>query len=107
VDILGVAMVDLMHYKPKKISSITKKDDKISVVGKVTNSEENFFVLEDSTGKIEIISEKKVEKNKTIRVFCSLIEGKLKADVIQNLEGLDLNLFKRVQDLYYKVGVDV
>lgn len=95
------------YYKPRKISSIIKKDSKISIVGKVIDTGENFFILEDDSGKIEIFSEEKVEKNKIVRVFCSLVEGKLKADIIQSLNGLDLNLFKRIEELYYKVGLHV
>lgn len=97
----------LEHYKPRKISSITKKDSKISIVGRVIDTKEGSFTLEDSTGKIEIASEEKVEKNEMIRVFCSFVEGNLKADVIQNLEGLDLDLFKKVEELYYKAGMNV
>jgi len=97
----------LEHYRPKKISSIIKTDNKISLVGKVIDTKDDSFVLEDSSGKIEIVSENKIEKNKIVRVFCSLVEGKLKADVIQSLEGLDLNLFKRVEELYYKANVNV
>jgi hypothetical protein len=96
------------NYKPRKISGINPKtDNKISIVGKIVDIKENSFILEDDYGKIEIFSEEKVEKNKVVRVFCSLVDGKLKADLIQNLEGMDLNLFKKVQELYYRVGLNV
>lgn len=97
----------LEHYKPEKISSITKKDSKISIVGKVIAINKNSFTLEDDSGKIELFSEEEIESNKVVRVFCSLVEGKLKADVIQILNGLDLNLFKKVEELYYKAGLHV
>lgn len=92
------------YHKPRNTSSITKNDSKVVIVGKVIDSKENSFVVEDSSGRIEVFSEKKVEKNKLVRIFCSMIEGKLKADIVQEMEGLDLNLFKRIQELYYRRG---
>lgn len=95
------------HYKPRKISSISNSDLKISLVGKVVDVLENSFILEDETGRVEIACEEKVEKGKLIRVFCLNFDGKLKADVIQDLKGLDVNLFKKVEELYRKEGLYV
>lgn len=95
------------YYKPKVISGITKKDNKISIVGKILDTKENSFILEDPTGKTEVFFDGKVEKNKIVRVFCSLVEGKLRSDLIQNLEGLDSSLFKKIQELYYKARINV
>jgi len=95
-----------LHYKPKKISEINlKTDSRIAIIGKVTEQGENSFVLDDGSGKIEIISEEEVKLNKTVRVFCSLIENQLKADVVQSLNGFDLNLFNKIKELYNKAGV--
>jgi hypothetical protein len=95
------------YYKPKKISSISKNEDKISIIGKVLDTKENSFTIGDSTGKVEIFSDKKVEKDKLVRIFCSSDKGKLNADIIQDLNGLDLNLFKKIQELYYRVRINV
>jgi hypothetical protein len=92
-----------LHYKPKKVSEIRPKDSRIALIGKVFKTGGNSFVLDDNTGKVEIVSDMVVERNKMIRVFCSLVEEKLKADIIQSLEGLDLNLFKKTEELYNKV----
>ena len=95
-----------LYYRPRGISEINKKTDgKVAVVGKVVESRENSFVIEDGIAKVEIVFEGKVEKNKTVRVFCSITENQLKADVIQSLDGLDLNLFKRVKELYNRAGL--
>jgi hypothetical protein len=90
------------HYIPKKISQLTSKDSRISLVGNIIQSKENSFILDDGTAKAEIPFEGKLE-SKLVRVFCSIADEKLKADVVQPLEGLDLNLFKKVEDLYNKV----
>jgi hypothetical protein len=59
------------HYQPKKISSISKSDQKVVMVGKVLEVGENSFILEDDSGKAEIFSEESVEEGELIRVFCS------------------------------------
>jgi len=95
------------HYLPKKISLISATDSKIALVGTVSEVSENSFVLNDDTGKLEIVSDQPVEKGEIVRLFCSSIDGKLKADVIQSLKGFDLNLFKKVEELYSKEGLSV
>lgn len=91
---------------PKKISEINLKTDRnISIIGKIISSEENVFTIEDDSDKIEIAFEGEVEKNKLVRVFCSVLDEQLKADVIQNLKGFDLKLFNKVKELYSKAGV--
>ena len=93
------------HYPQKQISEVTPNDSRVSIIGNIASAGPNSFVLDDSTGKIEVMSDIPVEKNKLVRAFCSVVEEKLKADVIQNMEGLDLNLFKKVNSLYNSSGV--
>lgn len=94
-----------MNYKPKRISQVTKEDSRVSVIGKVLEVGENSFVLQDDSSVAEVFSDIAVEKDKLVRVYCSVIEGQLKADVMQDLTGFDLNLFKKVEELYNKAGV--
>jgi len=93
------------HYIPKQISEVSPKDSRVSITGNVVNAGENSFVLDDGTGKIEVISDIPVGRNKLVRVFCSVVEEKLKADIVQDVEGLDSNLFKKVKELYNSSGV--
>jgi hypothetical protein len=95
------------HYSPRKISSISKSDSKVALIGKVVENLENSFILEDDSGRAEIFCEEGAREGELVRVFCSVIEGKLKADIVQNLKGLDLNLFKKVEELYKREGLDV
>jgi uncharacterized protein YdeI (BOF family) len=95
-----------LHYKPKKISEINlKADSRISLLGKITEVRENSFMLEDNSAKIEIFSDIPVEANKLVRVFCSVAENQLKADVVQSLNGFDVDLFNRVEELYRSKGL--
>ncbi len=93
------------HYVQKQISEVSSKDSRVSIIGNVAAVGENSFVLDDGTGKIEILSDAQVEKTKLVRVFCSVVEEKLKADIVQNMEGLDVNLFKKLNSLYNSSGV--
>jgi hypothetical protein len=90
-------------YKPKKASSITQEDTKFSLIGKVEDVGENFFILSDETGKVKISGNFKVEKGSLIRVFCSRSEEEIIADFIQNMEGLDLELWKKAESLYLRL----
>ncbi|MEM5772640.1 MAG: hypothetical protein QXL86_00190 [Candidatus Aenigmatarchaeota archaeon] len=92
------------HYSLRKISSISKTDSRVALIGKVSEALENSFILEDETGKVEIFSEQEVKEGEIVRVFCSLLDGKLKAEIVQSLKGFDLNLFKRVEELYKREG---
>lgn len=74
-------------------------------MGTVVLAGENVFELEDSSGKIEIFSESPANVGDLVRAFCTIVDGRLKADAVQSLNGLDLNLYQKVQELYRKVGV--
>lgn len=117
MDIRGVATaryltfhikLDLMsplHYKPKHVSEVNLRDYRIALIGRVISVGKNSLILDDDSGKIEIFSDFDVQKNKLVRVFCSMVDEKLKADIIQDLEKLDLNLFKKVKELYNSSSV--
>jgi len=97
-------MVD--NYKLKKISEINQRTDfKVALVGKVLSTASNSFILDDGTGKAEIITEAVLEQGKIVRAFCSIVSEQLKADVIQDFNDFDLNLFMKIQNLYRKAGV--
>ncbi len=93
------------HYIPRKISEIGESDTKVVFVGTISDVKENGFVLKDDNGETEIEFVGSPEKNKMVRVFCSVSEGKLKADIIQDMDKMDMTLFKKVEELYNKAGV--
>ena len=80
-------------------------DSKIAVIGRVVQTDSNSFILEDDTGKVEIFFEENVDQNKIVRAFCTIADGKLKADIVQKLENFDSNLFKTVEELYNRAGL--
>lgn len=94
-----------LHYIPKKISDLKQADKKVAIMGKIIQAEENSFIIDDESGKVEIFSEERVESDKMVRAFCTVIEGRLKADAVQDLNNFDLNLYRRIKELYSKIGV--
>ena len=94
------------YYSPKKISELDlKRDRMVAIIGKVEELQENGFVLSDDSGKIQVISDKAVEPNSQVRVFCTLIDQQPKADLIQDMKNFDVELFYKVKELYNKSGV--
>jgi hypothetical protein len=92
-------------YKEKRISEIKPTDEKVCIICKVLSSRGNVLLVEDESGRAEILSEQAIEPKKMIKVFCSNIDGKLKVDFTQNLNGFDLNLYKKIKELYQKAGL--
>lgn len=91
------------NYKTKKISELNlQTDQKVALVGTVENVMENSFVLNDGE-KIEIATENIPEKGKKLRVFCSVIDQQLKADIIQPIN-FDEKLFEKSEEFYRKLG---
>jgi hypothetical protein len=94
------------RYRQRKISEIDPKSDpRVAVVGTVAEIGEGSFILDDGSAKAEISFEGEVKVGKALRVFCSVVDGRLKADIVQSMENLDMNLFKRVNELYNRVGL--
>ena len=99
-----------IHYKPRKISEIDfRNDSKVALIGRVVAVGEKTLMLEDEKGKTEVIFEKlgseEVKPEKFYRIFCSVVEKKLQADIVQTLNSFDSNLFNKVEELYRKSRV--
>jgi len=97
-----------VHYKPRKISELSQKDSKVALVGNITQRKDSSFVLDDGTARIEVFFDNdsiNVLDIKTVRVFCSVSDERLTADVVQKLDGMDIELFKKAEDLYSRYHV--
>jgi len=75
------------------------------LTGTVIDSSANSIVLDDGSGKIEIYFEDqpKVKNGQMVRIITRLlpmIDGfECKGEVIQNLEGFNLELYKKVKEI--------
>lgn len=96
-----------IHYIPKKISQLDKADTNVAIIGKVIEDKESSFILEDESGKVEINkpNDANFDVGSLVRVFCTIIGAQLKADVVQSLKGLDIEQFKKIEELYNKAGI--
>lgn len=93
------------RYFPRKVSEVKKSDTHVSVVGTVVIAKEGAFEIRDESGSVEVSSEAKVREGDMVRAFCVAIDGRLKSEVVQSLNGLDLNLYQKAQELYRKTGI--
>ena len=103
------------HYYKKKINEIHPENDfKVKVMGFVVDKKDDTLLMDDGSGKLQVFVDlpniiDTVNLNQLIRVFGSVMptdEGfELKADILQDLSDLNVNLYKKVEELYNKMGV--
>lgn len=92
----------------RKISEINGEDVRVSIVGTVVGSHENILVVDDGTGKIEVSFEENpsVKTGQLVRVYGRVIslEGgfELQGEVCQDFPNADLELWRRVSDMWGK-----
>ena len=90
------------RYFPKKISEMRESDSRIALMGTVVSTADSGFVIEDASGRTEITSGYPVKEGDMVRVFCTAGGRNVKADVVQSLNGLDINLYHKAEELYRK-----
>ena len=90
----------------KQINSIRPETDvRVRLTGTVIDVGSNSLVLDDGTGKIEVILEDqaKVSVGQMIRVvtrILPLIDGfQCRGEVIQTMEDFDIDLYKKAKDI--------
>jgi hypothetical protein len=90
----------------KMISDIHPESDvRVRLLGTVIDTSLNSVVLDDGSGKIEIYFEEqpKVRNGQLVRIvvrILPLIDGfECKGELIQNLDGFNLDLYKRVKEI--------
>ncbi len=102
------------HYVKRKVSDINPElDSRVKVLGFVVDKKDDTIVIDDGSGKIRAFVDtpviERIGINQLVRVFGSVlpIENgfEIKADIVQDLSGLDINLYKKVDELYNKEGL--
>ncbi|KXB05236.1 hypothetical protein AKJ50_01435 [candidate division MSBL1 archaeon SCGC-AAA382A13] len=91
--------------KPRRISEIKTADEQIQVVGLIVDKRESSIVLDDGSGRINVLFEdpglvKDVDVGSKVRVFGTPLNiedtHEIHAEIIQKLDKLDLDLYKKV-----------
>jgi RNase P/RNase MRP subunit p29 len=103
------------HYVKRKIEEINPETDlKVKIMGFVVDKKDDTVILDDGSKKAKVFVDnitivEKMNINQLIRIFGSTLptdEGfEIKADVVQDLSNLNINLYKKVEELYNKMGV--
>jgi uncharacterized protein YdeI (BOF family) len=89
----------------KKISEIDKNDMRVKLLGTVIDVRETLVVLDDGTGKINVVFNEPVETetNKTVRIFGRVMpaeEGfEIQGEILQKMDNVDIGLYRKVGEL--------
>lgn len=90
----------------KKISEIQPDSDvRVRMIGTVIDSGPNSIVLDDGTGKVEVYFEEqpRVRQGQLVRIITRIlpiIDGfECRGEVLQSLEGFNLDLYKKAKEL--------
>ncbi len=92
----------------KPINEIKPEDIRVRVVGKVVDKNDEYAVIDDGTGKINVVTDKlDLEPGATVRVigriFASEQGLELRSEIIQDINNLDLKLYRQVRELEKRV----
>ncbi|KXA94321.1 hypothetical protein AKJ65_04810 [candidate division MSBL1 archaeon SCGC-AAA259E19] len=101
---------------PVDVSEVSSDEGKVQIVGEVVELDEKELSLDDGTGGIRVLFEdpsmvKDLDRGSAARIFgsvSSLEEGfELRAEIIQPLDGLDLDLYREVREETKKLENDL
>jgi len=93
-----------IRYPFRKISEI-REETRACFVGKVERNGDRFKIS-DGTGEISFSAETECSEGFK-RIFCRREGEEWIAEVVQDLDGVDPNLFKKVEELYRREGLYV
>lgn len=99
--------------KEKTIGEIEQDDIRVKVLGKVIDKKENIFILDDGSGSAEVmydpeVIQKNFNINDTVKVFARILLAEnnnvqLQAEALQNINDLNLDLYRRIKDVVRNV----
>jgi hypothetical protein len=86
----------------RKISEINPESDiRIRILGKVIDKTDGVIVIDDGSGNAEVVIEdRNADVDDVVRVFARVLPletgYELRAEIIQRMNALDLNLFRKI-----------
>ncbi|MFH8080722.1 MAG: OB-fold nucleic acid binding domain-containing protein [Candidatus Aenigmatarchaeota archaeon] len=102
------------QYFKKSLSEINPEIDlKVKIIGLVVDKSELSIIVDDGKDKVNIYidpeMEEKIDIHQLVAVYGTVIPTEdgfeIKADVVQDLTGINLNFYKKMEELYKKWGV--
>ena len=92
-----------MPAVPRKIADINPETDiRVRLLGKIIDRYEGTVVIDDGSGKAEVVAEENAGGvgSDFVRVFCRVLPletgYELRAEIIQDMSSLDINLNKKI-----------
>ncbi|MBI2970910.1 MAG: hypothetical protein HYY37_00660 [Candidatus Aenigmarchaeota archaeon] len=86
---------------PKNIADIREGDVRVRILGRVLDRTDGVLVLDDGTGKAEIVADTDVRHNELVRVFARVLPlengYELRAELVQPMHALDIELHQKVR----------
>ena len=89
----------------RKVSDLSASDVRVSLIGTVLDRAEDGLVLDDGTGKIDVTlaEPSSIDQGGLVRVFGRVVPMEsgfhLDGEIVQDMKGLDMELFRRVSQL--------
>jgi hypothetical protein len=89
----------------RKISEIRPEDVRVKVLGTVIDKNGSRLVMDDGTGRIEVVFDEHVDVklNQLVRVFGRVIpleDGfEIQSEILQDMSLLDMDLLKKVEGI--------
>ena len=99
--------METTYAKQKIIKDIKNDDEQIQITGYVRNIADNYFILDDRTGKIKVITtesgfiNKKNDLINVIGVLSVAVDGEkmLQAKIIQDMTNLNFKYYLKLYEL--------
>ena len=92
-----------MPAVPRTIATINPETDiRVRILGRVIDKFDGTIVMDDGSATTEIVVENlNVETGKLVRVFCRVMPlesgFELRAEIVQDMDSLDVDLYKKIQ----------
>ncbi|UCD07338.1 MAG: replication protein RepA [Candidatus Aenigmatarchaeota archaeon] len=89
----------------RKVSELQPGDMRVSLIGTVIDKQKARIVLDDGSGKVNVNFEfsPEVSLNQFVRIFGRVIQAEneleIEGEIVQDMEGLDKDLYKKVNSL--------
>lgn len=94
----------------RRINELSDTDYRVRVIGTVVSISLDEQILDDGTGTINVRTDNKLEMGTLIRAIGRIFRKddgtfELNAEIIQDMKGLDIELFNKVRELQKKHSV--
>ena len=91
----------------KKVQELTENDKKVRIIGIVVSSTPDLAILDDGSGTIAVRTSDPLKEGSKYRIIGQVFrisENKfeLNAEIIQDMEKLDMNLLQKVEEIRKK-----